>query len=192
MRRVGDVDGFGRYGILEETLDGLLLCVLCGSAFAHLGLHVVRAHGCSAALYRLEHGLSRSRGLVSAEIRAKQAANAAASVATQQALAASRDAARAAAARVARGLPVSPAAAAQRDARIAAAGRATRTGRVTTCEGCQVEFCALIGSARRRFCCRACASRTTRARTTTERTTDTTDPPLLHQDVTALLPVHRR
>ncbi|MEO3936705.1 hypothetical protein V3N99_08080 [Dermatophilaceae bacterium Soc4.6] len=165
MRQVGDVDGCGRYGILEATPDGLLLCSDCGGAFAHLGLHVARAHGSTAAAYRLEHGLSRSRGLVSTEIRVKQAANAAGSTATQQALAGSRDAARAAAARIAGGLPVSPAAAAQRNARIAAAGRATRTGRVTTCTGCGVEFCALVGSARRRFCSRSCASRTTRATT---------------------------
>lgn len=82
--QVGDVDGFGRYGILEETSDRLLLCVLCGSAFARLGLHIARGHGGTAAVYRLEHGLSRSRGLISADIRAKQVANAAASETTQR------------------------------------------------------------------------------------------------------------
>ncbi len=95
VRHVGDRDGFGRYGILEETPDGLL-CHGCGGSYAHLGLHVARADGPTAA-YRLEHGLSRRRGLVSTEIRAKQAANAAGSTATQEAPARSRDTARAAA-----------------------------------------------------------------------------------------------
>ncbi len=49
--RVGERDGYGRYGMLDETSDGLL-CHECGQRFTHLGLHVYRRHGMTAAAYR--------------------------------------------------------------------------------------------------------------------------------------------
>ena len=35
---LGDADGHGRYGMLDETSDGLV-CHECGRAFPNLGLH---------------------------------------------------------------------------------------------------------------------------------------------------------
>lgn len=65
--QVGDRDGFGRYGELDETDEGLL-CHKCGGRFTHLGVHVYKAHGLTAAAYRQAHGLSR-RGLVTTPTR---------------------------------------------------------------------------------------------------------------------------
>ena len=67
--RVGDIDGQGLFGVLDETAGGLL-CHECGWRGQHLGLHVYRAHGLTASGYRSAHGLKRTRGLVTAEIRA--------------------------------------------------------------------------------------------------------------------------
>lgn len=67
--RVGDVDGHGLFGVLEETDEGLL-CHDCGWRGQHLGLHVYRVHGLTASGYRFAHGLKRTRGLVGAATRA--------------------------------------------------------------------------------------------------------------------------
>jgi hypothetical protein len=67
---LGNVDGHGRYGLLEETGDGLV-CHECGRAFPNLGLHAWRGHGTTAAQYREAHGLQRRRELVSSELRAR-------------------------------------------------------------------------------------------------------------------------
>lgn len=56
--KLGDVDGHGRYGLLEEVVGGLV-CHLCGHAFANLGLHAWRGHGVTADQYREAHGLQR-------------------------------------------------------------------------------------------------------------------------------------
>lgn len=56
--QVGDQDGFGTFGVVDETADGLL-CHECGRRFTHLGLHVYKAHEMSAAEYRQSHGLGR-------------------------------------------------------------------------------------------------------------------------------------
>lgn len=53
---VGDLDGRGRFGTVEETEDGLV-CHECGKASAHLGLHAFRGHGITAADYRRQHGV---------------------------------------------------------------------------------------------------------------------------------------
>lgn len=97
-RRLGEVDGFGRYGMLEDTADGLR-CHECRETFTHLGLHVYRRHGITAAVYRIEHGLLRPRGLVTSELREKLAAQAAANEAVQRGLALTRDPSRAGAIR---------------------------------------------------------------------------------------------
>lgn len=56
--------------MLEETDDGLL-CVECGWAGRHLGLHAFRAHGLSADQYRARHGLRRGVGLVVSTTRVR-------------------------------------------------------------------------------------------------------------------------
>lgn len=47
---LGEEDGHGRYGMLDETSDGLV-CHECGRAFPNLGLHAWRGHGMTAAQY---------------------------------------------------------------------------------------------------------------------------------------------
>lgn len=69
MPRVGDPDGFGWYGRLEES-DAGLTCHTCGWIGRHLGLHLWKAHGDSAEVYKERHGLLRLRGLVASPTRA--------------------------------------------------------------------------------------------------------------------------
>lgn len=57
-------DGYGRYGILDTTDDGLLICHECGRPCRHLATHARLAHGITAADYRAAHGLGISRPLV--------------------------------------------------------------------------------------------------------------------------------
>lgn len=163
MPRVGDVDGFGRYGILEETPDGLL-CHDCGWVGAHLGLHAYRAHGERADAYKSRHGLLRSRGLVAAPVRSTIQANARAGLAGRSTFVTNRDPAAATAARLRQGLPASPQEVASRDARMSAVGRRGRLGTVVRCAWCGIQFCPLFSAKRRRFCSKSCASRATRAR----------------------------
>lgn len=63
--RLGDPDGFGRYGRVEHTDDGLV-CHDCGRAFHQLSTHARMAHDYpDAASYREAHGLKRTERLVS-------------------------------------------------------------------------------------------------------------------------------
>ena len=162
MTRFGDPDGHGRYGILDEDPDGLL-CAHCGTRHRHLGLHVWKAHGLTAAQYRETHGLLRSRGLVAQDLRLVMATNAGAHYGENAGLARSRDPARASAARLARKMPASAQEAEGRDRRMAEVGRSARRATVVLCQGCGVAFCPLVDVARRRFCTRSCASRHTRS-----------------------------
>lgn len=160
--RVGERDGFGRYGVVDETVDGLL-CHECGRRFTHLGLHVFKAHGTSAAEYRTAHGLGR-RGLVATVTSEVIADNARRTMKSRPAFIEARDPVRARAAQRRGRSAISPAGLEA----IRLAGRLRRgthrQGIVVTCEWCAVEFCPLIGAARRRFCTRSCASRANRRR----------------------------
>lgn len=63
--RVGDPDGHGRYGHLEETSEGLV-CHDCGRPYRHLATHVRLSHGYTDAMhYRKDHGLKRKQRMVS-------------------------------------------------------------------------------------------------------------------------------
>ena len=159
----GDPDGHGVYGVLQQSVDGRLLCADCGHFFEHLGLHVAHVHG-SAADYRKRHGLKRTRGLVADSIRAKQVQNGARISASPagQALAQARDPRRAARIWREMGAPVSAEAARERDQRMSAVGKAGRKGTVTTCAECGVEFCALAAASKRRYCGHSCANRANR------------------------------
>lgn len=155
---VGDVDGWGLFGVLDETEDGLL-CHRCGHRYTHLGLHAWRGHGITADAYREAHGLARSRGLVATPTREVIANNAREQLATKPAFLASR----------------SPATASSTPRSISPEGREAvratnraspgrrRSGTVVICEQCGSRFCPLAGARRRRFCSRSCASIYSRA-----------------------------
>lgn len=59
----GDKDGYGRYGHIDETADGLL-CHECGKRYRSLGAHSNGAHGMTADEYRATHGIPQRIPLV--------------------------------------------------------------------------------------------------------------------------------
>lgn len=155
--QIGDPDGDGLYGVLDEDADGLL-CHECGKRFAHLGLHAFRGHELTAAQYRQAHGLARSRGLVASGTREAITANARRGFAAKTKFIEVRDPAAATEARLSNGAGMSPAGlAASRTRR----GQ-RRLGTVVTCAWCGSRFCPLSNAARRRFCSKTCASKATR------------------------------
>lgn len=151
---IDDPDGHGHYVVLDANSDGLL-CHQCGRRFAHLGLHAWKGHGITAAEYRVEHGLARSRGLVASETRDVLTDNARRSFAAKKKFVTNRDPAAATAARLSTSAGMSPAG--------LAASRAQpgqgRLGTVVVCEWCKSRFCPLTSARRRRFCSKSCASR---------------------------------
>ncbi len=159
-RRVGDADGQGLFGVLDETDEGLL-CHECSRRFKHLGLHAWRGHGKSAVAYRIDHGLARSRGLVASTIREVIAENARRSMPTKTGLVAARSPRKASAAQGRGTAAISPQGLeAIRASNQSRRGR-TRKGTVVTCERCGVQFCPLTAAKKRRFCSRSCASAAT-------------------------------
>lgn len=58
MLAYGDPDGHGRYGILDLTEDGRLVCHECGVTALALGRHAVAHHDLTANQYRQRHGLA--------------------------------------------------------------------------------------------------------------------------------------
>ena len=160
-RRVGDRDGFGRFGVVDETADGLL-CHECGRRFIHLGLHVYKAHGVTANEYRVAHGLRR-RGLVVAPTAEVIAENARRTLSAKAAFSRARDPTAASQAQRRGPDAISPAGiAAIREASAARRGSG-RKGTVVTCGWCRVQFCPLLSATRRQFCSRSCAARNTRS-----------------------------
>lgn len=151
---LGQRDGFGLFGVVDEDPEGLL-CHECGRRFAHLGLHAWRGHGMMAGEYRSAHGLARSRGLVASATRDAITQNARRTFSTKTRFLAGRDPAAATAARLASGASMS--------AEGLAASRSRpgqrRLGTVVECERCGSKFCPLFGARRRRFCSRSCAAR---------------------------------
>lgn len=153
MLEVGDVDGWGQFGVLDETDEGLL-CHRCGQRYTHLGLHAWRGHGITADTYREAHGLARSRGLVATPTREVIADNARERLSAKDAFLAARSPAEASS------IPrnISP----QGREAVRATNRASRgrgrIGTVVECEQCGSLFCPLAGARRRRFCTRSCAS----------------------------------
>lgn len=68
--RIGDTNGFGRYGILD-VVDGLLICHECGRGWKQLATHLKGAHGILADEYRRAHGLALTERLVAPSVRKK-------------------------------------------------------------------------------------------------------------------------
>ena len=69
----GDLDGFGRFALLEESDTGLV-CHECGEAHHFLARHLA-AHQFTGDQYRARHGLGREVKLVSAAMSAKLSAS---------------------------------------------------------------------------------------------------------------------
>ena len=161
--QVGDRDGHGRFGVLTAGPDGRLVCHECGLAHRHLGLHVWKAHGVTAAQYRTRHGLARGRGLVADDLAQVIRANAQARMGRPAGagFVAARDPGRASAARLEERRPWAPQVAAAHARRMAERGKAPRrvVVVVVVCEWCGSQFCPIGGHpGRRRFCCRSCAN----------------------------------
>lgn len=156
--RLGEPDGLGRYGVVDEDDDGLL-CAECDWRGVHLGLHAYRAHGLTAAEYKQRHGLRRSRGLVAAPTRDRLIAHGVAQYPSRTKLQEVRDPAEASEARLRLGRPVAAEAAKRRDERMAALAQSSRLGTVVVCLQCSAEFCPLVSAKRRKFCSRSCASK---------------------------------
>lgn len=66
--QVGDPDGYGRYGLIDEDDDGLL-CHECGNRYRHLATHIAMGHKMRVADYRQEHGLPAKRPLAARSVR---------------------------------------------------------------------------------------------------------------------------
>lgn len=66
-RRVGEPDGYGRYGVLDEEA-GRVLCHECGRRLNALGTHLHKIHGMTADEYRDAHGLPRTLPLTAARV----------------------------------------------------------------------------------------------------------------------------
>ena len=67
---VGDLDGYGRYGIVDENEDGIL-CHTCGKRYRNLATHLTMGHGDTVPDYRARHGLAAKRRLVAQSVRAR-------------------------------------------------------------------------------------------------------------------------
>lgn len=67
---VGDTDGHGHYGILDEDDRGLL-CHECGRRYRHLATHISGGHHITVAQYREKHGLHATRPLVAQTVSRK-------------------------------------------------------------------------------------------------------------------------
>lgn len=66
--QVGDIDGYGRYGLIDED-DGGLLCHECGRRYKHLSTHIAMGHKIRVADYRRAHGLHAKRPLAARSVR---------------------------------------------------------------------------------------------------------------------------
>lgn len=73
--KLGDRDGHGRYGQLDEDSDGLL-CHECGGRYRSLGAHAYGSHGMTADEYRAAHGIPRRISLVTTAVRETLSQNA--------------------------------------------------------------------------------------------------------------------
>lgn len=72
--RIGDSDGYGRFGELTVDGDGRLLCHECGGTYLHLATHLKRSHNMTAKPYRIKHGLPLTIPLVAASVSKRMAA----------------------------------------------------------------------------------------------------------------------
>lgn len=133
----GDVDGYGRYGMLEYTDSGEhVMCHECGEEKRALGTHAWYVHGITAAEYRRRHGLSTGTGLA-APVTASRFGELGRSDQALAALAAYRDPARARRANTAEGRGRAERVEVRR-----ATGRQSRRGRDMTA----IEVAALDGA----------------------------------------------
>lgn len=153
--QVGDLYGFGRYGIVDENELGLR-CHECGERYRYLGLHVWKAHQIRAKDYRTKYGLRR-KGLVAQDLRQVMAQNAAQTMSQRSKFVERRNPEKAQAAFQEMKEKFSPAGKeAMRSARAGPRPKKFHSG--TICEECSVSFCHLY-SRRRRFCSQSCSNK---------------------------------
>ena len=63
------------YGRVQYTLEGLLVCHICGKSFRKLASHVVQKHKIEARDNKVTFGLNTTIGLVTDELREKLSEN---------------------------------------------------------------------------------------------------------------------
>ena len=150
--QVGDIDGYGRYGQLDD--DGAtVLCHECGRRYRFLGTHVYAAHDMTARAYKFAHGLPLSRGLASSEHRDAQSQRSRDRLDTPQwqRLEAARDPVAASAAREPESLH-SPALRRRASAHAKQLSQVNRGPLTATCEDCGTRLPRPSGSRPRRLC----------------------------------------
>jgi hypothetical protein len=152
LDRYGQPDGYGRYGMIEETGRGLV-CHECGATRHGLAGHVYRSHGMAAEEYRTAHGLPRGRGLVSSSVQEKQSRAARDRIGSPSWVAFDppRDPVAASHSRDRLTSPAPAVHKAKAD-RAADLGAASRKTRVRVCPGCGAQWCPLPGGYQRRTC----------------------------------------
>ncbi|WP_072688402.1 MucR family transcriptional regulator [Rhodococcus marinonascens] len=155
-RQVGDADGFGNYGVIDETADGLL-CHECGARARGLGVHVYKQHGMTAREYKVQHGFPVRKSLLPIDTQELLAAKARERVGTRgwQNLVDARNPIAAAAARTPSSFNRTGASALAAGAVAAMNGKRTRKGIVRTCPICGACWCPLPPAGYKRRTCSA-------------------------------------
>lgn len=158
--QVGDPDGFGHYGVVDETAEGLL-CHECGTRVSGLGMHIYRNHDMTAREYKVLHGFPARKSLLPLKTQEQMAASARSRVGTKgwQNLVNSRDPGAAAAARTPESFIRLGATAVVAGAAAVANGKKVRKGIVRTCPICGASWCPLPPAGyKRRTCSSECWS----------------------------------
>lgn len=169
---VGEPDGFGAYGLVDETPEGLL-CHECGLRIKGLGVHVYQSHGMRAREYKERHGLPYGASLLPLATRELKSKKSRDRIGTRewQKLVAARNPQVARDARSPESFQLRGASGEAHRINASANGRSTRKGLVQACLVCGATWCPLPPAGyKRRTCSDACwrdlLSRRRRARGT--------------------------
>lgn len=153
-QQVGDPDGYGKYGLIDETADGLL-CHECGLRARGLGVHVYKQHGMTAREYKVQHGLPVRKSLLPIDSQELKAAKARERIGTRgwQNLVDARNPGAASAARPAESFNRPGAAAVAAKTVAATNGKRARKGIVRECLVCGACWCPLPPAGYKRKTC---------------------------------------
>lgn len=66
--RVGEKDGFGRYGYLDGDAERII-CHECGSRYKSVASHAQRTHQMTADEYRIAHGIPQTTSLIAPSLK---------------------------------------------------------------------------------------------------------------------------